>query len=406
MGSSVIRITIFLYLLFVLCSCSKSRKADSDEIDADTSVASNADASVASSNDASLPEESSQDTDDYCDQYDCFPIVPTSQNKCYDSDSNVLDPCPGTVGDPQCSETAWCGQDAQYPNDERIFVISVLEGDSVVKDACTDRMWQKDYLEQKSWEEAVTYCEQLQYAGYNDWRLPTYHELLDTIDYGIIDPVTNILGKPATDFPDAPAAHFWTSTSYYSDGTPGMLVSTGGGTGEYYMGPSEEFHAVRCIRGAAIKGEGEERYVYSDNGQKIVLDRATSLIWQSEHVEDKTWQEALQHCEGLSYAGYDDWRLPNINELRSIVTVEVERPGDPMLFGPTSTFPNMVRDSFWSSTPFSSSSGIDSIWMVRFGDGWITISTGTGEEAVRCVRGAATNTKIRASLAPRKPRLC
>jgi hypothetical protein len=32
-----------------------------------------------------------------------------------------------------------------------------------------------------------------------------------------------------------------------------------------------------------------------------------------------TWQAALQAAEGSSFAGYSDWRLPDIKELSSIV---------------------------------------------------------------------------------------
>ena len=32
-----------------------------------------------------------------------------------------------------------------------------------------------------------------------------------------------------------------------------------------------------------------------------------------------TWQEALEYAENYNYGGYDDWRLPSIKELQSIV---------------------------------------------------------------------------------------
>lgn len=31
------------------------------------------------------------------------------------------------------------------------------------------------------------------------------------------------------------------------------------------------------------------------------------------------WEAALAYAEGATYAGYDDWRLPNVKELQSIV---------------------------------------------------------------------------------------
>ncbi len=38
------------------------------------------------------------------------------------------------------------------------------------------------------------------------------------------------------------------------------------------------------------------------------------------------WEQALTFCEGLNYASYSDWRLPNIRELFSIVKWEASMP--------------------------------------------------------------------------------
>jgi len=54
----------------------------------------------------------------------------------------------------------------------------------------------------------------------------------------------------------------------------------------------------------------------------IVTDRAAHFMWQDNEDADtikKSWQGAIDYCETSSLGGYDDWRLPNINELNLIV---------------------------------------------------------------------------------------
>jgi hypothetical protein len=52
----------------------------------------------------------------------------------------------------------------------------------------------------------------------------------------------------------------------------------------------------------------------------IVTDNDTSLIWEDgSTIAKKNWSEAISYCESLELGGYDDWRLPNKNELLSIV---------------------------------------------------------------------------------------
>ena len=69
---------------------------------------------------------------------------------------------------------------------------------------------------------------------------------------------------------------------------------------------------------------------FTSNGD-TVKDNATGLIWQkcskglsglnceSGSVDDLIWESAITYCEGLSLGNRTDWRLPNINELKSIV---------------------------------------------------------------------------------------
>jgi len=58
-----------------------------------------------------------------------------------------------------------------------------------------------------------------------------------------------------------------------------------------------------------------------------------------------TWAEALQACEDLDYAGFQDWRLPNINELRSLIDYG---KSDPAI--DEDLFPNTPSEDYWSSS--------------------------------------------------------
>jgi hypothetical protein len=94
---------------------------------------------------------------------------------------------------------------------------------------------------------------------------------------------------------------------------------------------------------SAISDEYDELEERREAG--TVTDPSTGLMWQQESAGPMFWEEALNYCEGLSLGGYNDWRLPNINELESLV--------DYARYGPaidTTAFPDTMSSSYWSST--------------------------------------------------------
>ena len=98
------------------------------------------------------------------------------------------------------------------------------------------------------------------------------------------------------------------------------------------------------------------------NQDGTVTDTATGLMWQQDGAGQMNWETALSYCENLVLAGYDDWRLPNINELQSLVDYSTYDPAID-----TSAFPHTMSYTYWSSTTYSNIT--DSAWSVHFYNG-------------------------------------
>ena len=76
---------------------------------------------------------------------------------------------------------------------------------------------------------------------------------------------------------------------------------------------------VLCVRGNPAYGTND----FFDNGDGTITDRATGLTWsRGDTGRGLTWQDALawvQQKNVEKYLGHDDWRLPGIKELQSLV---------------------------------------------------------------------------------------
>jgi hypothetical protein len=117
----------------------------------------------------------------------------------------------------------------------------------------------------------------------------------------------------------------------------------------------------------------------------VVTDSITGLQWDDNTTTaPKTWQAAITYCEDLELpAGVTDWRLPNINELTSIVDDTTATPSIDGNF--TNTDTNPLTNYYWSST--TTADNDVNAWRVRFDYGNHEFDAKTGSWNVRCVRG-------------------
>jgi len=113
----------------------------------------------------------------------------------------------------------------------------------------------------------------------------------------------------------------------------------------------------------------------------IVTDSRTTLQWQ-DNVDSnstvKSWEEAIAYCEDLTLESYSDWRLPNVNELKSIVDRTKKQPAI------DTAFEYVTSAYYWSST--TNLGYKNQAMQVSFLDGRTDRASKAEIKSVRCVR--------------------
>ncbi|MBC8466382.1 MAG: DUF1566 domain-containing protein [Deltaproteobacteria bacterium] len=90
---------------------------------------------------------------------------------------------------------------------------------------------------------------------------------------------------------------------------------------------------------------------FTNNGDDTVTDNTTRLMWSKNAniYERDIWRDAVTNCERLTLAGHQDWRLPSIQELRSLVVRQTSIY--PYISLPVGhPFTNVQDGLYWSST--------------------------------------------------------
>jgi hypothetical protein len=300
----------------------------------------------------------------------------TGQTKCYDMNGQEI-PCVGTGQDGEIQAgVAW--PEPRFTDN----------GDDTMTDNLTGLMWTKDAnLAQLLWQEALDYCNNLNLAGYSDWRLPNVNELESLINSEEEDSAAWLNAQGFNNVQSGDCYVSSTTDSQNHDWAWNVCLASGvvGATPKSdnpdYIWPVRAGQCgsddsviclpktgqTRCFDagGAEIScaGTGQDGEIqagvawpsprFADHGNGTVTDKLTGLMWTKDanlsHYERK-WQQALNYVAKMNTGkhenfGYTDWRLPNLKELESLIDISQTQPalpaGHPFI---------KVKDWYWSST--------------------------------------------------------
>lgn len=291
----------------------------------------------------------------------------TGQRSCYDVAGQLI-PCRQS------------GQDAESARGRPWPEPRFRPMGDIVVDRLTGLVWTRTANAAEyplTWSEAfdfIAHMNRTHVYGYEDWRLPNRRELRSLISHQTrrpalpdIHPFTNVFH-----------GWYWSSTTAVISPAHAWYVDIAGGR-MFYGGKDQSF-MVWPVRGAGNGGlpTTGQRQCYDpqgrcvschDSGQDgellhgrpwpaprflpqddVMVDRLTGLGWRREADLTGmavTWAEALAAVHELNrrtLAGAP-WRLPNINELESLVDCSRHTPALPVDAAFTG-----LRDGYWSST--------------------------------------------------------
>lgn len=202
-------------------------------------------------------------------------------------------------------------------------------------------------------------------CGQQNWRLPSLHEL-HAIQARTPQPASGS-PLPGEHFPNVPRSSLWSAAS--SAATPSRAWFLSFLSSTTYDRDKDGARAVMLVSGQAADGPLDEA-VFTLNDD-TALHQRTGQQWRRcaagqtfdngdclGTAEIFTWQAALAYADSV-----DGWRLPNIQELFSIIDKQRALPALD-----TSVFRSgLSNGAFWSSTPDLGSS--NSAWVVDIRSG-------------------------------------
>lgn len=131
----------------------------------------------------------------------------------------------------------------------------------------------------------------------------------------------------------------------------------------------------------------------------MLVGCGNNLQWSEKAPNTMNWNDAVEYCKNLNEGDHNDWRLPNIDELRTLIQAPQTISGGKC---PISEKAGKLssedwskadcagisklgdRDFFWSSSVLSGNP--DDAWLVVFDFGDVGDGNKSGSYYVRCVR--------------------
>jgi hypothetical protein len=298
-------------------------------------------------------------------------IPHTGQKYCYDARGAVIS-CNGTGQDGDVRSGIGLPSGRFSKND-----------DDTITDNLTGLMWDinAQRYDRRIWRLAISAVESHNNSGttpggYSDWRIPNIRELRSLISWSASDPVTwlqeqgFLVGNDQDDF------SYWTSTTVAENNAKSWKIDVSANCIEQQYKSIDTGGFIWTVRSVTPSdgiillprsGQGisflagddgdvlsgalwpDERFI--DNENETITDLLTGLIWMRNPPEEEvSWSEALRYANELDFGGHRDWRLPNANEIESLINYGAPDDGAWLY---TAGFADTLSGWFWTSTSYN-----------------------------------------------------